>query len=74
VNLVAVLALVLGVAPNVPGFLHRFHVIGGARASFAAIYPYAWMTGFFGRRARYSSGRSCASGIPKPVSPEPNTP
>jgi len=75
VNLVAVLALVLGVAPNVPGFLHSVHVIGGRPGFFAAIYPYAWMTGFFAAGLVYLVGTLLrGAGSSKPVSPEPNTP
>lgn len=44
VNPVAMVALVLGVAPNLPGFLGSVKVID-AGALFTAIYPYAWFTG-----------------------------
>ncbi|MDP1661444.1 MAG: NCS1 family nucleobase:cation symporter-1 [Phycisphaerales bacterium] len=45
VNAVAIAALVIGVAPNVPGFLKQVHVWEGAPAAFSAIYTYAWFTG-----------------------------
>jgi NCS1 family nucleobase:cation symporter-1 len=45
-NGVAVLALALGVIPNLPGFLHATRVVTDVPAVFQAIYPYAWFTGF----------------------------
>jgi nucleobase:cation symporter-1, NCS1 family len=45
-NWVAIGALILGVIPNVPGFLKSAHVIEGAETFFDHIYPYAWFTGF----------------------------
>jgi NCS1 family nucleobase:cation symporter-1 len=46
VNWIAVAALVLGVAPNVPGFLKSAHVLNGPPGFFDAIYVYAWFIGF----------------------------
>jgi NCS1 family nucleobase:cation symporter-1 len=45
-NLAALVALAVGVIPNVPGFLKSAHVLEGAPGFFDAIYPYAWFTGF----------------------------
>ncbi len=45
VNGVAVLALVLGIAPNVPGFLHAAGIADAPRI-FDDLYVYAWFTGF----------------------------
>ena len=45
-NRVAVGALVLGVLPNLPGFLKRRGVLGGDPAVFDALYVYAWFIGF----------------------------
>ena len=45
-NLAALVALAVGVVPNVPGFLKSAHVLEGAPGFFDAIYPYAWFTGF----------------------------
>ncbi|MCC7072396.1 MAG: NCS1 family nucleobase:cation symporter-1 [Deltaproteobacteria bacterium] len=42
----ALIALVVGVVPNVPGFLKSAHVLEGEPGVFDAIYPYAWFTGF----------------------------
>ena len=53
VNWIALCALLLGVAPNVPGFLKSVHVIGGDASFFDAIYPYAWFTGVFVAGAFY---------------------
>jgi NCS1 family nucleobase:cation symporter-1 len=46
INWVAVAALVLGVIPNVPGFLKSAHVIDGPPGIFDDLYVYAWFTGF----------------------------
>jgi NCS1 family nucleobase:cation symporter-1 len=45
-NPVALLALVLGIAPNVMGFLKSAHVTSGPEDFWDAIYVYAWFTGF----------------------------
>ena len=46
VNPAAIAALVVGVLPNVPGFLKSTHVLEGSPNVFDALYPYAWFTGF----------------------------
>ena len=62
VNWVAMVALLLGVLPNVPGFLKSAHVIGwsgGVMAPknfFDAIYVYAWFTGFLISGLLYLAG------------------
>jgi NCS1 family nucleobase:cation symporter-1 len=62
VNWVAIVALVVGVLPNVPGFLKSAHVIGwdgdvmAPRTFFDAIYVYAWFTGFLVSGALYLAG------------------
>jgi len=45
-NPVALIALVLGILPNVPGFLHSTHVIEAEHGFFDDLYVYAWFTGF----------------------------
>jgi NCS1 family nucleobase:cation symporter-1 len=55
-NVVALTALVLGVAPNVPGFLKSAHVIEGPPGFFDDIYVYAWFTGFFIAGGIYLAG------------------
>ncbi len=45
-NNVAILALLLGVAPNVPGFLHAAGVLDSVPPIFDGIYVYAWFVGF----------------------------
>jgi NCS1 family nucleobase:cation symporter-1 len=47
VNPAAVGALIVGVAPNVPGFLKSAGVISGPPTFWDDIYVYAWFTGFF---------------------------
>lgn len=46
VNPAAMIALVIGIAPNVPGFLKSAHLISGPDNFFDALYVYAWFTGF----------------------------
>jgi len=61
VNPAALVALAVGVAPNVPGFLHATGLWPGAPQIFADIYHYTWFTGFFLAGAVYlllMSGRS----------------
>ena len=45
VNKIALIALALGVAPNVLGFLKSVKMRHGPPDLFDAIYPYAWFTG-----------------------------
>ncbi len=42
----ALVALIAGVVPNVPGFLKSAHVINGDRNLFDDLYVYAWFIGF----------------------------
>ncbi|MEO8502411.1 MAG: NCS1 family nucleobase:cation symporter-1 [Acidobacteriota bacterium] len=46
INWVAVTALVLGILPNVPGFLHAAGLAAVPKI-FDDLYVYAWFTGFF---------------------------
>lgn len=46
VNWVAIVALAVGIAPNVPGFLRSVKVLPNALPLWEALYPYAWFTGF----------------------------
>lgn len=45
-NLWALLALVIAVAPNVPGFAHQAGFVDSVPAIFDTIYTYAWFVGF----------------------------
>ena len=45
INWVAMIALVIGIAPNLPGFLKSVSLIQGAPNFWDEIYPYAWFTG-----------------------------
>jgi NCS1 family nucleobase:cation symporter-1 len=56
VNKVALVALVVGIAPNVPGFLKAVHLTSGAPNLFDAIYVYAWFVGFLLSGAIYFFG------------------
>jgi NCS1 family nucleobase:cation symporter-1 len=62
VNPVAVVALIAGVLPNVPGFLKRIELIGGDPNFFDAIYVYAWFTGFLIAGIGYFVGMRMTSG------------
>jgi NCS1 family nucleobase:cation symporter-1 len=42
----ALLALALGVAPNVPGFLHAVGLVESVPAFFDEVYAYTWFIGF----------------------------
>lgn len=46
-NPVALIALALGVAPNVPGFLHAAGFVDSVPQALDDIYVYAWFVGFF---------------------------
>ena len=46
-NPVALIALAVGVAPNVPGFLAAAGAISGVPSFFLHVYTYAWFVGFF---------------------------
>ena len=45
VNVVAVLALVAGVLPNLPGFLAAVHLVKDVPPFYTELYVYAWFTG-----------------------------
>jgi NCS1 family nucleobase:cation symporter-1 len=44
-NPVAIIALVLGVLPNLPGFLKAAGFVAEVPAVFSTIYTYAWFVG-----------------------------
>jgi NCS1 family nucleobase:cation symporter-1 len=44
-NPIALVALILGVLPNVPGFLHTAGLVSRVPAIFDSIYTYAWFVG-----------------------------
>lgn len=45
VNVIAVVALVVGILPNLPGFLASVHLAEGVSPFFTDLYVYAWFTG-----------------------------
>lgn len=47
INVAAIISLVLGVIPNLPGFLKSAGLVHGEANVFDAIYPYSWFIGFF---------------------------
>jgi len=56
VNPVAVVALVLAVLPNLPGFLHAAGAIDHPLGVWDTLYTYAWFLGFFLAGALYLAG------------------
>lgn len=66
-NWVAMVALLAGIAPNVPGFLHSVHVLGGEPGIFTDIYPYAWFTGVVIAATVYVMGMRIRPGFGVPV-------
>lgn len=46
-NLKGLLALALGVAPNIPGFLHSVHIIQTVDPIWDTVFTAAWFVGFF---------------------------
>ncbi|MEQ8765273.1 MAG: NCS1 family nucleobase:cation symporter-1 [Planctomycetota bacterium] len=45
-NVVALIALLAGVLPNVPGFLAEARLVSDVPAFFQSVYTYAWFVGF----------------------------
>jgi nucleobase:cation symporter-1, NCS1 family len=66
-NMVAVVALIVGVLPNVPGFMKSAGMIASVPRVFEEIYVYAWFTGFLIAGALYLVGMRKAH--PAPVGP-----
>jgi NCS1 family nucleobase:cation symporter-1 len=58
VNPVAIVALVTGVAPNVPGFLKSAGVLDGPHDFWDDLYVYAWFTGVVVAAVVYLAGMS----------------
>jgi NCS1 family nucleobase:cation symporter-1 len=56
VNWVAIGALVLGVLPNVPGFLKSAKILSGPPSFFDELYVYAWFTGVLISGVLYLAG------------------
>jgi NCS1 family nucleobase:cation symporter-1 len=64
INPVAVVALVLGVLPNVPGFLHVLNLVSWVPPVFDTLYVYAWFVGFFLAGGVYWLGMRLTAPIP----------
>jgi nucleobase:cation symporter-1, NCS1 family len=56
----AIVALVLGVLPNVPGFLHAVGLVSSVPAVFDAVYAYTWFIGFAIAAAVYTAAMKMA--------------
>jgi NCS1 family nucleobase:cation symporter-1 len=52
-NWAGILALVIGILPNLPGFLAGVGITAGTSDFFATIYTYAWFVGLFVAGAAY---------------------
>ncbi len=46
-NLAGLMALILGIAPNLPGFLHAAGALDSVAPIFDLLYSYAWFVGLF---------------------------
>ncbi|MEZ4366825.1 MAG: NCS1 family nucleobase:cation symporter-1 [Kofleriaceae bacterium] len=46
INPAAIAALVVGVVPNLPGFLHAVGLVGSVPSFFVDLYAYTWFVGF----------------------------
>lgn len=53
-NPLAIIAFVVAVVPNIPGFLHQINVLQAVPAIFDSIYTYAWFAGFILAAVLYS--------------------
>jgi nucleobase:cation symporter-1, NCS1 family len=62
VNPIAVIALIIGVLPNLPGFLKSAHLVEGPPNFFDDLYVYAWFTGFTIAGAIYYLGMRARAG------------
>jgi len=62
-NPVALVALALGVLPNVPGFLVAAGALDSVPALFANLYSYAWFVGFFLSGALHLAGTRLFPGV-----------
>ena len=60
-NPVAVIALVVGVAPNVPGFMKSAGITSGPPDFWDSLYVYAWFTGFLLAAVVYFAGMTLRS-------------
>lgn len=67
-NLVAIGALILGVLPNIPGFLNQVKPTIGVPAIFTEIYPYAWFVGFSISAGLYLLGMTFTGSVKSPTS------
>jgi NCS1 family nucleobase:cation symporter-1 len=59
-NPVAIIALVLGVLPNLPGFLEAAGFVADVPDFFETIYTYAWFVGLFAAGTIYLAGMKLA--------------
>lgn len=46
-NWAGIIALIVGIAPNLPGFLHAAGIVESVPAIFDTLYSYAWFVGLF---------------------------
>jgi len=68
-NPIAVSALILGILPNVPGFLHAAGAVSSVPAIFDTVYTYAWFNGFFIAFVVYGLGSQQKSKTVRPAKP-----
>jgi nucleobase:cation symporter-1, NCS1 family len=70
VNPAAVIALILGIAPNIIGFLHATHILAplATPGIWDKIYPYSWFVGFLVAFVVYVAGMAVSprrAGLPR---------
>ena len=46
-NKAGIVALIIGVIPNIPGFLHAAGIVSSVPSIFDTLYAYAWFVGLF---------------------------
>ncbi|VAW48244.1 Cytosine/purine/uracil/thiamine/allantoin permease family protein [hydrothermal vent metagenome] len=46
-NSAGIIALIVGILPNLPGFLHAAAIVESVPVIFDTIYSYAWFVGLF---------------------------
>jgi len=69
-NWVAVIALVVGVLPNVPGFLHAVGLVDSIPSLLASLYAYTWFVGFAIAATVYVVGMKTKSNLPRATARE----
>ena len=72
-SIVAIVSLVLGALPSLPGFLVQVRLLGADKVApwVEHLYHYAWFIGFAIAFAAYLAGRKMTTAAPAPAQPKP---